>query len=391
MNILYLCDEYPPCKHGGIGSVTQTLARELVKKNHNVFVNGFYPYFRNALPFENDNGVKVFRNFYGNRLLLQFSRRKFLGSIYNISNSFNHYTSGLTKFIYENDIHIIEIPDFNEAFRYSGTKFIRFPNFQVPVVVKLHGTYNVISQLTQRKINKYIYMKELYLINNATRIIGVSSYTKKIVKETFNYPRPIELIYNGVNIGYVKNNEKRLDNTVIFAGTVCENKGIFSLIKAWSEVVKNNPLAKLFIYGKIGERDLIKVNQLIPKNQKHSIQLKGFISKEELLNQFRLASCSIFPSYIENFSLVPLESMQMGCPTIFTERASGNELISNGHNGLLIDPDNITGISDAILFLLNNKSEAARIGKNGTKTIRDKFDISIIADQHIKLYSSLIK
>ena len=63
MNILYLCDEYPPCTHGGIGAVVQNLAHELVLKGHNIYVCGFYPYYRKASVFEDDFGVKVYRRF----------------------------------------------------------------------------------------------------------------------------------------------------------------------------------------------------------------------------------------------------------------------------------------------------------------------------------------
>src|SRR5579883_3136756 len=38
MHLCFLCNEYPPAPHGGIGSFTQTLARELVKHDHSVSV-----------------------------------------------------------------------------------------------------------------------------------------------------------------------------------------------------------------------------------------------------------------------------------------------------------------------------------------------------------------
>jgi glycogen synthase len=42
MNILFICDEYPPGRHGGIGTVVQLTARALVSQGHNVVVAGFY-------------------------------------------------------------------------------------------------------------------------------------------------------------------------------------------------------------------------------------------------------------------------------------------------------------------------------------------------------------
>lgn len=38
MNILYLCDEYPPAKTGGIGTVTKVVAEAMVQKGHTVYV-----------------------------------------------------------------------------------------------------------------------------------------------------------------------------------------------------------------------------------------------------------------------------------------------------------------------------------------------------------------
>ena len=183
MRILFLCDEYPPCKHGGIGSATQILARELVKKGHSIFVCGFYPYYRTSLFFEDDYGVKVFRLFYGNRTKLKFSRHKIFGRLINIEKDFNTYCEYLIRFIRENEIDIIEIPDFNEAFRYSGPRMISFPDFGIPVIVKLHGTYTYLyHQKNDRLFKMPIYCKEKFLIHYANKVVAISEFIKKIVE-----------------------------------------------------------------------------------------------------------------------------------------------------------------------------------------------------------------
>ena len=65
MNILYICDEYPPGRNGGIGTMVQVLGRELVKQGHNVYVAGLYSYRYGGNNFEEDKGVKVWRLRYG--------------------------------------------------------------------------------------------------------------------------------------------------------------------------------------------------------------------------------------------------------------------------------------------------------------------------------------
>jgi len=61
MNILYICDEYPPGKHGGIGTAVQLLARTMVQRGHNVVVAGFYDWGYGGDDHFEDQGVLVYR------------------------------------------------------------------------------------------------------------------------------------------------------------------------------------------------------------------------------------------------------------------------------------------------------------------------------------------
>ena len=392
MNILFLCDEYPPCQHGGIGSVTQTLARELVLKGHQVSVCGFYPYYRTALPFEDDLGVRIYRCFYGSRLLLKISRNKYLGWFVNIESRFNSYTRFLKELIKKNSIDIIEIPDFNEIFRYSGPRFIRFPDFGIPTVVKLHGNFSFFDHLKKEySFNKSVYKKELYLLRNANKVLAISEYSSNVVKKIFNYQQNIEVIYNGISIiNYGKYQEESGVQTVVFAGTLEEKKGVVSLISAWEKVITDIPSAKLLLYGKGGKGFIEKINNLISYKMRGSIEIKGFVARDMLPEIYRNASCAVFPSYAESFGMAPLESMLTGCPTIFTKRASGEELIVSGITGLLIDPDDIPETADAIIKMLSDRKSAKEMGRRGAEVVKNMFDISGIADKHIKLYKSII-
>src|SRR6266480_1622429 len=59
LHICFLCGEYPPGKHGGIGMLTRTLGRALVKEGHTVSVIGVYPI--SSVIRENDEGVRIVR------------------------------------------------------------------------------------------------------------------------------------------------------------------------------------------------------------------------------------------------------------------------------------------------------------------------------------------
>src|SRR4051794_24674821 len=60
MHICFICNEYPPETHGGIGTFTQTMARALVSSGHMATVVGIYPGTMHPVS-ENDEGVAVVR------------------------------------------------------------------------------------------------------------------------------------------------------------------------------------------------------------------------------------------------------------------------------------------------------------------------------------------
>ena len=393
MNILYLCDEYPPCQHGGIGTVTQTLARSISNKGNKVVVAGFYPYYRKAAERENDKGVEVYRFFYGNRLKLILSKRVITGRLVTITNNFNHYIEELKKIISEHKIDIIESPDFVEAFRYSGPRMLEFPSFGVPFIVKLHGSYFVIYDHSNKKFgNPNIFIKEKNLLNFADDLIAVSTSVKERVVRKFGIEKKITVLYNGISLENAQiSDDNSRDNYVVFAGTLSENKGIFNLIEAWERVIEKFPKTRLLIYGEGTKASLNKINKLVNSEIQETIEIRGFTDIEKLKSIYSQASCAIFPSYGETLGMAPIEAMSVGCPTIFTRRTSGPEVIHHGIDGLLINPDNIQEIAESIILLLTDRQLAFKIGSNAIKKIRNTFDISIVADRHIDHYNHIIR
>lgn len=151
------------------------------------------------------------------------------------------------------------------------------------------------------------------------------------------------------------------------------------------------PHAELLIFGKGSRKTLNKLDSIISKSSRKSIHLKGFAERKQLEEIYSSATCAVFPSFAESFGMAPLEAMAQGCPTIFTTRTSGPELIENGKEGLLVDPGNISEVADAIIYLIKERDKALDFGRNGSSKVRTHFDISTIAQQHLQLYEGLIK
>jgi glycosyltransferase involved in cell wall biosynthesis len=88
--------------------------------------------------------------------------------------------------------------------------------------------------------------------------------------------------------------------------------------------------------------------------------------------------------------MAPLEAMAAGCPTIYSRVGSGPELITNGLDGLLVDPDSAEDIASALLNVLGDDSLARRLGEAARRTAGRRFGMTTLVPQNESLYRQCI-
>ncbi len=397
MNILYLCDEYPPGRHGGIGTSVQLLARAMVRLGHNVVVAGLYsPGYGGEDRFE-DKGVSVYR-----------FRRKFdakgltghspLFRIYNrvlkdtglmerdIKKSLLLYKNELEKIITAHKIDIVEMPDYNDYVRFCKT-YIPFPKLSVPVVIKINGSITYFTAEANKQVPAHIIKMEQTILSQAAAVASASKYTADKSAAYLSYRHKIEVLYNGINTDIQLLEKDKNPKQVIFTGTLVTKKGIYQLAKAWNIVIKAMPQARLLVLGK-GDKQ--KVINFLSAEAKKTVSFMGHVATKKLYEYLGNSTAAIFPSYAEAFALAPLEAMACGTAVINSSRTSGPELVDDDVNGLLIDPDDIAQIASSILYLLNNHEICENLAKKGNEKVKEYFDIKKIADQNIRFYTKVL-
>lgn len=398
MNILFICNEYPPGKSGGIGSMTRVLARGLVAAGHTVLVAGLYVPGYGEKDYEEDQGVKVWRkrssldiglirNDYSRRDTAILKLLQVTGIRgWDVRRSLLAFHSFLLDLIAKFKIDIIEWPDFNEYFPYLPQSF-SWPSLPVPLVVKFHGTTSNIARHMQETLDSLTLANEKKHIDRADALLAISRYTAQCYGSLYGIHRPVEVLYNSIDLPKNIYRPAEVQPTIVFTGTLTRLKGIYSLLKAWNDVHRICPDARLRIFGK-GKIHLFE--PLLDKASGASVVFEGFATRDQLFEAYSTAAAAIFPSYVESFAMAPLEAMAVGCPVIFTTRASGPELIEQGKNGLMVDPDDIRQIVDSILVLLRDADLRARFSINGRKTIEQRFDIRKSIHDHILYYEKQI-
>jgi glycosyltransferase involved in cell wall biosynthesis len=376
MRIGFVCCEYPPMPHGGIGSSTHTLASSLAARGHFVWVGGVY-----SRPVQNeketDHGVEVVRFGYPR------------GPFSWVAGRYQLF-SKIRRLMEEHQLDIIETPDW-EGFA-AG-----WPRLPGPVVVRLHGSLTYFAQEMSRPIERKYRWIESSSFRRCDYWCSTSRYTAEKTETLFGaHPQPPAVLFNPVEVPANGDTAERDRHRVVFAGTLTPKKGIISLVKAWPAVVREHPQAELHIYGRdegtdSGQPMREYLCSQIDAQVQATIRWHGQVDRQQVRSAFRTCRLAIFPSYSEAFSMVPLEAMADRCPVIYTRRSSGPELITEGVDGLLIDPDDHRGISQAVCRLLEDDELASRLSQAGYDRVVSGFSTNVLIPRNEAFYAHCIE
>lgn len=373
MNICFICSEYPPFPHGGIGSMTQVFGRALADRGHRIRVIGMYPE-AGANAVEDDRGVKVWR--------LKRPEGRF-GWVAGRSEIYRT----VARWVRDGEVDVIEVPDWEG---YAAG----WPSLDAPLVVRLHGSLTYFNSEMKFETGRSTYLIESNSFHRADFCSSTSRYVANVTERLFGrHAAGPRVLYNFVDVRQDAAALRREPMRVVYAGSLATKKGVIPLANAWPEVLKRFPEAELHLFGKdagteYGGPMKDHLIALLGTEVRASVTFHGHVTREQVMQEFRTCRMAIFPSFSEAFSLVPMEAMAERCPVIFSNRFSGPELITHEADGLLIDPGDPATISRAIVRLLGDDELAARLGAAGRHTVCTRFSREALLGQFEDYYAA---
>lgn len=379
MKILYICYEYPPYKHGGIGSYTKTIAEQMVALGHEVSVLGVYDIDKDAN--EIINGVNVIRLKSKKRFFLK--RNKLLNSIFLIKERF-WFGDIVNKYVNEHSIDIVESHDF------IAPIFTKIRNAKL--IVRLHGSNSVNRKYNDIKKSILMYNVEKRGLLKADVICSVSEHIYTITKKTFKNNFKSTTIYNGVDLNIFYDREIQRDhNKMILVGRMHPVKGFDLLFEALNIVFEKNEDLYLDIICSINEDFKNQLLDILNKKYHGRVHFIGRINNADLPTYLSSANFSILPSRAEAFPITPLESMACGTPVLMNDKFSAREIIEDGADGWLIDCYNKEAFAEKILSISNNQHLIDEMREKCIDKIKCNFDIEHIKEMNVRFYEKVIK
>jgi hypothetical protein len=103
------------------------------------------------------------------------------------------------------------------------------------------------------------------------------------------------------------------------------------------------------------------------------IQFLGSIKRAQVAKLLRNCTTFVLPSRFETFGIAILEAMACKKPVVATTVGGIPEIIENGKNGILVEPDNPAVLAEALLTVLRDPGLQKTLANNGYATVHERF------------------
>ncbi len=145
---------------------------------------------------------------------------------------------------------------------------------------------------------------------------------------------------------------------LLYVGRVSAEKNLLLLREALTAV----PGSRLAIVGDGPAR-----SELEREFADFPVSFLGFLRGEELASAFASADVFVMPSTTETLGFVSLEAMSSGCPVVAARAGGIPDLVQDGVNGLLFDPERPEQAFEAIRQLCASAPMRAHYAEQGRK------------------------
>jgi glycosyltransferase involved in cell wall biosynthesis len=214
----------------------------------------------------------------------------------------------------------------------------------------------------------------------ADLVITVSRYCAERIEELYGVQGAVvvpELIDLNAWRSLFQSNPAAPDPGIFTILSVCRfypRKRLDVLLRAAAKLRNAIPKLEIRIVGNGPER--ARLQQICNDLDLTSIvRLLGDVSIARLAEEYNRAHIFCLPSVQEGFGIVFLEAMAAGKPIVAARAAAVPEVV---RNGILVEPDNVDALADAIVRLYRDPDLCQTLGSSGRKDV-EQFEMRRVA------------
>jgi glycosyltransferase involved in cell wall biosynthesis len=275
------------------------------------------------------------------------------------------------------------IKKYDVSIIHSNNYAAAFASTLVPTVATIH--HPAIYEVKQHTsfIQRIIYSADIFFerctVNRARAVVADSHITKNALEKMYN--KPIKIVPCGIDTSLFKiqssrtiRNEIGINATdvVLFfpGGSRSKRKGAEVLFAALKKVPFDNYrcIVSGSPRGDIGWAQEFR-NALRDSGLMNKIILLDEVSFTDLPKYYSAADLVVYPSILEGFGLPALEALSCGKAFIGSRTGEIPYIIKDGHNGILVEVNDVSELQQALEKLMTNKQMRTKLATNARKSV----------------------
>ncbi len=233
-----------------------------------------------------------------------------------------------------------------------------------------------------------------YICDSMDHVIVPSEYNRRYLRDKIKVKNQITVVPATTQIEKFQSSAPTVENRLLTVARLVEKKGYPYAIEAVNNLVEQGYDIKYHIVGTGDRKD--KLQQLVADyGIENHVDFLGHVSDKKLKKELSEASVFLLPCIIaedgdrDAMPVVLKEAMAAGTACVSTTVSAIPELITDGHDGVLVPEKEPEELTSAIKQLLENPENRKRIAENGRDTVHSKFDISESVDTLTDVFESL--
>jgi len=216
-------------------------------------------------------------------------------------------------------------------------------------------------------------------VHRSHRLIAVSEATRSDLLCFYRIPKErITVVHHGVEPAFSRVDRSHTESYLLCVSTLHPHKNLPRLIRAYGRKDRDFPLILAGLRGFHTET----IEGLIEEmGLQESVQITGWVPREELYSLYERARAFVYPSTFEGFGMPVLEALAAGIPVACADIPPLREVA--GDAALYFDPLNEDAIASAIEKVMSDASLRERLATAGPQRARP-FTWERCAEQTLK-------
>lgn len=209
---------------------------------------------------------------------------------------------------------------------------------------------------------------------------------------------PVHVVYHGLNADFaplaagVGPLEAPERFRVVSVGRFVEKKGFDILVQAIALLRERGVELDVLLVGEKGDQSKLIAQLVRDRGLEDTITVAGPMSQAELFAEYRRSSVFTLACRVtddgdrDGIPNVMMEAMAAGLPVVTTRVSGIPELVADGDNGLLVEPESPAALADGLWRVAKDPALAERLGRAGRATIDERFDGEVLATRMAGLF-----